>query len=76
MAVTLKAGRYRLEFWINAAGEVEDEAFAYPVLTRPADGTLPAQEKVVSVQFTPSTGLKATLKVEQKNKVDGAVAGI
>ncbi len=64
------AQRYRLELWVGEDGEIEDEAFAYPTLTRPAAGALSAQEQEMPVPFTPSAGLKATLKVEQKNNVD------
>ena len=66
--------RYKLEFWVGVDGEIEDEAFAYPTLTRPAAGALSAQEQETGVKFTPSNGLKATLKVEQKNNVDVELA--
>lgn len=74
MVSKLKGQRYRLELWVGADGEIEDEAFAYPTLTRDAAGALKEQEQETPVPFTPTAGLKATLKVEQKNNVDTEVA--
>ena len=74
MASTLKAARYKIELWIDSAGEVEDEAFAYPSISRPASGALGPQEEVVVAKFTPSDALKTALKAEQKSVVDTQVA--
>lgn len=74
MASTLKGVRYKLELWIGKDGEVENEAFAYPTLTRVAAGALPAQEVSTVVKYVPSTALKALIKAEQKTVVDVEVA--
>ena len=80
MTVSLKkdeAGnkeRYRLEFWIGKDGNVEDGANAYPMLTRPAEGALPAQETTKQVSFRPSAELKALLKTEQGTKINAELA--
>lgn len=70
MPSTLKKQRYRLEFWIDENGKVEDDASAHPILTRPAAGALPAQEVSMSVTYMPSSALKALIKAEQKTAVD------
>jgi len=74
MTVSLKGIRYRLELWIDKDGNVEDEAFAYPIMTRPAEGALPKQEAATAVKFRPSDALKAALKTEQRSKVDAELA--
>lgn len=74
MPVSLKGVRYKLELWVDKDGNVEDEAFAYPTLTRPAEGALPAQETSTSVKYTPSTALKALLKAEQRAPIDAELA--
>ena len=74
MANTLKAMRYKIELWIDDKGEVEDEAFAYPSLSRSASGALPEQVEAIIVKFTPSDALKTALKAEQKSVVDTQVA--
>ena len=70
MPSTLKNKRYKLELWIDKTGEVEDEAFAYPVLTRPKSGALPAQEVSIPVGYKPSSALRALLKAEHRAAVD------
>ena len=74
MTVSLKGVRYKLELWIDEDGNVENEAFAYPTLTRSADGALPAQEVATCVKFRPSAALKAALKTEQRAKVNTELA--
>ena len=80
MAVSLKKDekgkgeRYRLEFWIDGDGNVEDSANAYPVLSRPGEGALPAQNYTKQVPIEPSVELKALIKAEQKTKVDAELA--
>lgn len=66
--------RYKLEFWIGKDGNVEDGANAYPVLARPSEGGLSAQEAKTQVKFAPSVELKALIKAEQKIKVDEELA--
>lgn len=66
--------RYRLEFWVGEDGDIEDQAFAYPILTRPLSGALPKQEASMSILYSPSEALKSLLKTEQKAVVDIEVA--
>ena len=66
--------RYRLEFWVGEDGNIEDQAFAHPILTRPASGALPKQEASMSILYSPSQALKSLLKAEQKSVVDVEVA--
>ena len=70
MSSILKNERYKLELWIDKDGNVEDEAFAYPILTRPKLGALPVQEVRIPVRYEPSSALKALLKAEHKVAVD------
>lgn len=74
MAVSKKVSRYPVTFYIDEDGEVEGEANAYPVLTRPGEGALPSQEPPTQVKFRPSDALKAPIKAEQKFVVDAQLA--
>ena len=80
MAVELKKNekgdkeRYRLEFWIDGDGNVEENANAYPRLTRPGEGAMPTQDYTKQVPIKPSVELKALIKSEQKTVVDAELA--